>query len=227
MSRDPEQLLERLASRGHTRGSVAVLEAAQRMEPGIHDLSASRDQSTSPRTGRLLVGAGVALLAAVVITAAVLSQLGDRSRTSVTADQPSAIDAERTHALGELDQAYSLATSGDPQAVCSISSLPDVCRTLIHTGLIKAAPAEMPTVVDGHRVEPVDAAGLSFPGGYLLRVCGALPDGSIYVSDFVVLDGGSGTLNELYWTDGRLNDPVGTGTGTAIPSPAEIAECHL
>jgi len=112
--------------------------------------------------------------------------------------------------------------------LCQLSARPEICTSMLGLGSegIDQRPTAMPTVLDGRELPPVTDERAPFPGGYLLDVCGRRPGGSIYVSNFVLLNDGRGVMGELYWTDYHLEDPPGSGGGSSKPTPDVVAACE-
>ena len=220
MTSTERHLLEQLATRGTPRGATSVLDGARSAAEVSY--VPSHEDRPSRRRGRRLVLAGVAAAVLVVVVAAVVLRSSEDRPVTPTGR------ADRNAALAALEQAHQAVASGDDDALCQLSARPEICHSMLGLGLngFDQRPTAMPTVLDGRALPAVADERSPFPGGYLLDVCGRLPDGSIYVSNFVLLNDGRGVMGELYWTDYHLTDPLGSGAGSWIPTPDVVAACE-
>jgi hypothetical protein len=218
MTTSEKDLFEQMATRGTPRGAALVLETARSRSED--DYVRPPDDLDRPHRSRKLVLAGLAatMVLALVATVATWPRASHQATTTVPSSE--------NDARAALDQAYRAATSGNHGELCQLSSSPNICASLLGLGALTPPPSTKPTVLDGHELPAVNQPGLSFPGGYVLKICGQLADGSIYASDFVALNNHGGVMGELYWTDYRLTNPLGSGGGTAIPTPTEVNQCR-
>ena len=134
--------------------------------------------------------------------------------TSCGADEPRSAPVSRAEAERELARVVAFASEATPEEFCAAPGVAEG-NCLIQVEVAGPAPASAPPRVLGARDDP----GLQ-SRNLILTVCGNRTDGTVYVTDFMVIrvEGQLEVPGPVYWSGTKMS--IGTpGELTAAPEP--------